>query len=244
MKLKDNLIILFIIFALFGSVATIQIRSTVVASRQSREALDPGQLKAQLDNRIKTGEAFKAQITELENKKESFLKSVPDNTINISKNQELERLKEMSGLTDVTGKGVVVILNDAEKVSEDENVMDYIIHDEDVYNVINELRAAGAQAISINNERIIATSEVRCAGPTIKINNNRYAVPYEIKAIGDSDVLYDNLKDSNIVNYMKEYRKRVDIQKDDNIIIPAFKNDISGLISKLEVVSDDGKEGK
>lgn len=150
----------------------------------------------------------------------------------------------MSGLTDVTGKGVVVILNDAEKVSEDENVMDYIIHDEDVYNVINELRAAGAQAISINNERIIATSEMRCAGPTIKINNNRYAVPYEIKAIGDSDVLYDNLKDSNIVNYMKEYRKRVDIQKNDNIIIPAFKNDISGLISKLEVVSDDGKEGK
>ena len=45
----------------------------------------------------------------------------------------------------------------------------YIIHDDDLLRVINELRAAGAEAIAINGERIVAMSEIRCAGPTLSV---------------------------------------------------------------------------
>ena len=65
----------------------------------------------------------------------------------------------------------------------------YIIHDDDLLRVINELRAAGAEAIAINGERIVAMSEIRCAGPTLSVNNNRSAPPYEIKAIGNPNNL-------------------------------------------------------
>lgn len=243
MKFKDNIFILFIIFALFGILVTIQIRSTVGMQRESAEMLDLDRLKSQLDAKIKAGEEYKSQIAKLENDKEAFLAS-PINSVNASSKNELDHLKIISGLTDVTGDGVIITLNDAEKPDPEKSVMDFIIHDSDILNVVNQLRVAGAQAISINNERIIATSEQLCSGPTIKINNNRYAVPYEIKAIGDSDALYAAMKDSNIVKEMIELKKRVTLKQEKDIEIPKFLNDINGLVSRLEVTGNESKKNK
>jgi len=242
MKLKDNVFILLILFALFGTLVTVQIRSTVGVQRESAETLDIDRLKSQLDAKIKTGESYKSQIVKLENDKEAFLASPVNNVNAVSKN-ELDYLKLISGLTDVTGEGVIITLNDAEK-PDSESVMDFIIHDSDILNVVNQLRLAGALAISINNERIIATSEQLCSGPTIKINNNRYAVPYEIKAIGDSDVLYTALKDSIVIKEMIELKKRVTLTQENDIVIPKFSNDINGLIYRLEVKDNESKKDK
>ena len=65
MKVKDNFIILFIIFAIFGMIVTVQIRSTVSMQKQSALTLDYNRLKSQLDTRVKEGEQYKAQIAEL-----------------------------------------------------------------------------------------------------------------------------------------------------------------------------------
>jgi len=242
MKLKDNFYILFIIFALLGFLATVQIRSTVGVQRESAETLDMDRLNSQLDEKIKVGEDYKNQIKKLENEKEAFLAS-PINDVNVVSKNELDYLKLISGLTDVTGNGLVITLNDAEKPNE-ERVMDYIIHDSDILNVVNQLRIAGALAISINNERIIATSEQLCAGPTIKINNNRYAVPFVIKAIGNSDAIYSAMKDSVIIKDLMDSGKRVTLTQEKDIIIPKYSNDINGLISKLEVVDNESKKSK
>jgi uncharacterized protein YlxW (UPF0749 family) len=195
-----------------------------------------------LDAKIKAGEDYKAEITKLENDKEAFL-AAPINDVNAVSKIELDYLKLISGLTDVTGEGVVISLNDAEN-PDSESVMDFIIHDSDILNVVNQLRLAGALAISINNERIISTSEQLCAGPTIKINNNRYAVPYEIKAIGDSTVLYNAMKDSIVIQEMIELKKRVTLTQEKEIIIPKFSNDINSLISRLEVKDNESKKNK
>lgn len=235
MKFKDHLFILFILFALFGAIVTIQIRSTVSLQRQSAETLDMDRLKNQLDENIKAANYYESEIKKLENEKEAFLKAYNGSGSNLEAQNELQRLRLISGLTDVKGNGVIITLNDAE-TSDSDDVMDYIIHDSDILNVVNALKIAGAQAISINGERIIATSEQLCAGPTIKINNNRYAVPYEIKAIGDADALYAAMKDSSIINEMIEYKKRVTIKQQNDIVIPKFKNDINSLISRLEVL--------
>lgn len=241
MKSRDNLFIIFLILAILGFIVTVQIRSTVGLQRQSSEALDINKLKDQLDVKIKTGEDYKAQIAKLETEKEAFLKASPVNSTNINLKNELDHLKLISGLTDVTGEGIIITLNDAE-VPESNALMDYIIHDSDILNVVNELRIAGANAISINNERIIATSEQLCSGPTIKINNNRYAVPYEIKAIGDSNVLYSALKESNTIKEMIQLKKRVTITQGKDVVIPKFSNDINGLISRLEVIENESKK--
>lgn len=248
MKFKDNLFILFMIFLLLGTLATIQIRSTMGMQRQNAETLDMNKLTGQLDSRIKQGEVYKADIAKLENDMEAFIQASSNNIVNAESKQELDRLRLISGLTDVKGDGVVVTLNDADEAdavkSGDDSVMDYIIHDLDILHVVNHLRMGGAQAIAINNERIISTSEQVCAGPTIKVNSNRYAVPYEIKAIGDSDELYNTLKDSGILDEMTTLGKRVSITREKDIEIPKFSNDISRLISKLEVVDNESKKGK
>lgn len=242
MKFKEHLFILFCIFALFGTLVTIQIRSTVSMQRESALTLDMDRLNNQLNSNIQLGKQYKAEIAELEKKIDVFLQASHVTGPNIALQKELEHLRVISGQTDVTGEGVIITLNDAETPDTD-RLMDYIIHDLDVYTVINELRIAGAQAISINDERIIATSEQLCAGPTIKINNNRYAVPYEIKAIGDADALYAAMKESSIVSELTEY-KRVTLKKQEDIVIPKFRNDINSLISRLEVINNESKKNK
>ena len=79
-------------------------------------------------------------------------------------------------------------------ISNSDNTNLYIIHDEDILKVINELRAAGAEAISLNDQRLISTSEIRCAGPTISVNNTRVAAPFVIKAIGNAKSMEDAIK--------------------------------------------------
>ena len=72
---------------------------------------------------------------------------------------ELEQLEITAGLTDVEGPGVTIILEDSSQANVTGNEADYLIHDNDLLSVINELRSAGAEAISLNGERILATSE-------------------------------------------------------------------------------------
>lgn len=243
MKFKDNYLIMLIIFAIFGTLVTIQIRSTVGMQRENAETLDVDRLKSQLESKIKLGEDYKAQIEKLEAQQEAFLKASSVNVANAASKIELDRLKLIAGLTDVTGEGVIVTLNDAES-TDAEDKSQYIIHEQDVWNVVNQLRLAGAQAISINNERVIATSELLCAGPTIKVNNNRYAVPFEIKAIGDGAELYSHMKDSEIVNELLSSGKRVTLKTGSDILIPKFSNNINSLISNLEVVDNESKKNK
>ena len=111
---------------------------------------------------------------------------------------ELNRAEMLAGLTDVEGSGITVILKDGNHQNVAGNIVydeSYgIVHDSYVLMFLNELRAAGAEALSINDERILATSEIRCAGPTISINNTKKSAPFEIKAIGDPDTLENALK--------------------------------------------------
>ena len=100
-----------------------------------------------------------------------------------------------AGVTEVFGPGLEIVLDDStknQKVGENPNL--YIVHYEDLLRILNELRAAGAEAISVNEQRIGAMSELRCAGPTVSINNVRSAPPYIIKAVGDPKTMAKALR--------------------------------------------------
>ena len=76
-----------------------------------------------------------------------------------------------AALTNVKGPGVSVLIEDSLKpVQSGENPNLYVIHDEDILRIVNELRAGRAEAIAINDQRLIGTSEIRCSGPTIAVN--------------------------------------------------------------------------
>lgn len=134
----------------------------------------------------------------------------------------------MAGTTAVKGPGVVLSIEDSKKaISSKDNTNLYIIHDEDILKVINELKASGAEAISLNEQRIIATSEIRCAGPTISVNNTRVAAPFVIKAVGDAKGMEEAIKmRGGVAESLSVWGIQLDIKKDNNIIIPAYKGAI------------------
>ena len=98
-----------------------------------------------------------------------------------------------------------------------------IINDSDILSAINELRDSGAEAISLNGERIVATSEVRCAGSTVSVNNNRYAEPFEIKAIGDSANMENALlMRDGVYDTLTAYGLEVNIKKATKVVVGNF----------------------
>lgn len=139
--------------------------------------------------------------------------------------EELEKAKVLAGVSELTGPGVEVTLNDSNiSIRPGENPDLYVLHDEDVLRVLNEIKAAGAEAVSINGQRLLATTEVRCTGPTIVLNKNyRLAPPYVIKAIGNSDTLESSLKmKGGVAETLQFWGIQVSVKKLTQVIVPAF----------------------
>ena len=140
--------------------------------------------------------------------------------------KDIENIKMGAGVLAMQGPGISIVIDDSKKQSKTgENLNLYLIHDDDILKVINELRAAGAEGISINEQRLIATSEIRCAGPTLSVNNTRYSPPYEIKAIGDSQTLENALKmRGGVVEPLQFWGIQITIKTENNVILPAYKS--------------------
>jgi uncharacterized protein YlxW (UPF0749 family) len=105
-------------------------------------------------------------------------------------NNQLQDVKTSAGLTELEGKGVIVTLRD--KAGATLETFDNLIHDIDILKTTNELFAAGAEAISINGQRLVTQSSIRCAGPVVLVDGVKVASPFIISAIGDPDVLYSS----------------------------------------------------
>lgn len=181
MDLKGKLLIAFV-FMVLGFMLAVQYKMT-----EQQKSIRIARVE-DLSERLKL---IEAQNKQLQAENENLRKNGPDN----ADDPFIRRLSLLAGLTAVEGPGVEVLLDDSKISSQpNENPNIYIIHDEDLLRVLNELRAAGAEAISLNDQRIVAMSEVRCAGPTVSVNNVRSAPPYTIKAIGDPKTLASALQ--------------------------------------------------
>lgn len=103
--------------------------------------------------------------------------------------EEAEALRRFNGAVPVKGEGLSVTLQDGEYNANSVNPNDYIVHESHVFQVINELYISGAQAISVNGQRIHANSFIVCTGPVITVDGTQYPAPFTIQAIGKADVL-------------------------------------------------------
>ncbi len=173
-------------------------------------------------------EDLSQQLSKVEKEREALLSEVyalRTATGTEATNRELQRVKMGAGLLPVEGPGVIVTIDDSKRPAKPgENANLYLIHDDDILKVINELRAAGAEAISINDQRLIASSEIRCAGPTLSVNNTRYSPPYEISAIGEPKTLESALKlRGGVIETLQFWGIQVGVKKQDLVKIPAYK---------------------
>ncbi len=136
--------------------------------------------------------------------------------------QELEQVNQYLGKTDVQGQGITVTLYD--KSSEN-----YSITAEDLLVIVDYLKSAGAEAISINGERIINTSDIVYVNNSIiYVNQQRILAPYVINAIGNSAYLESTLIGNG--GYVDELRKlgfTVEIEKSDKVKVPKYNKEIT-----------------
>ena len=145
-------------------------------------------------------------------------------------------LKFQAGLTGLIGEGVVIKMNDSEKVATNgENPNTYVIHDDDLLRVVNELRAAGAEAIAINGQRLTALSEIRCAGPTLSVNNVRSSAPFEVSAIGDKKTLQNAIKmRGGVAETLSIWGITVKVDALDEVYIPPYKGEFFHVYAKVK----------
>lgn len=143
--------------------------------------------------------------------------------------EEMDQAAVLAGSTELTGPGVQVTLNDSSiSVKPGENPNLYVLHDEDVLRVLNEIKAAGAEAISINGQRLLATTEIRCTGPTIVLNKNkRLAPPYVITAIGNPETIDNSLMmRGGVAETLLFYGIQVSVKRMPQVTVPAYTGGI------------------
>ena len=136
-------------------------------------------------------------------------------------NNELAQVNMSLGKTDVHGSGIEVILTD----TDNEEIPK--INADDLLVIVNALKLAGAEAISINDERIINMSDIVDVDTYIKVNGNRILSPYVIKAIGNQTYLESQLiGNGGYVDDLKKSGYNVEIQKNDNVEILKYNGEI------------------
>jgi uncharacterized protein YlxW (UPF0749 family) len=164
------------------------------------------------------------EVDSLRKRATTLEKAVADkNTGSSALNEQLKDAKVFAGLTELEGPGVKVTLIDNPKGGL-MPVNDDLIHDVDVLRVTNELFNAGAEAVSVNGQRLVASSNIRCAGTIILVDGVRVAAPFIITAIGKQDVLYSGFTMSGgvMAELMGANPAMVQVSKEKLIRVPAY----------------------
>ena len=190
-------------------VKTVNDSSTLVGKTQAENELRDSVLRWKEKYENAYAKLEKTEI-ELESLREQASNST-DSSSGLS--TKLQKYNMLLGQTDLIGPGIIITLKDGDpKLSTDP-----IVHDGDLIEVVNALKNAGAEAISINNQRITSRTEISCAGNVITINGAKVGAPFVIKAIGSPLRLYtsmdihggyiDKLEKAYISVDMKQYDK-------------------------------------
>ena len=173
-------------------------------------------------------EELSARLLETERERDGLREELKLLRENTASSIGTDELRKQAGFTALEGEGIIVRMDDSTMTSKaGENPNLYLIHDDDLLRVINELRAAGAEAISVNGQRLIGTSEIRCAGPTLSVNNVRSSAPFEIRAIGEKKTLENAIKmRGGVAETLKVWGIQLETELSDNVRVPAYKGSL------------------
>lgn len=183
------------------------------------------ELQKELLEEKKKNENLRARNEELEQQVSEYIDAAGNNKkIEEGIREQLIRARMLAGLVDVEGPGIEITLDNGDGEYE-------IVYDIDLLRLINELRAAEAQAISINGERVVAMTEIKYTQPYMVINGRQINAPYVIKAIAEPEKLdYAlNMLGGIVEIYRNSFGYKMNVNKVDKITIPKVRDDGSVL---------------
>jgi uncharacterized protein YlxW (UPF0749 family) len=148
---------------------------------------------------------LQARLAALNKEVDQLSHQVDDATV-ARLHEQVDQLSLPAGFAPVTGPGVTVVLDDAPKSEvekyreegKDENEL--VVHQQDIQAVVNALWAGGAEAMTIQGQRVISTTGIKCVGNTVMLHGVPYSPPYRIAAIGDPVRLRGSLDESDYID--------------------------------------------
>ena len=214
---------------IFVQIRTVNSTNTTVSQNYEENNLraDVLKYKERYENKYKDLEKAEA---ELEKERQD---STQNNTELEQKENEIKQGNKIIGLAEVTGPGVIITLSDSKRdASTALDISSLLVHDKDVLSVVNELKNAGAEAISVNDQRIVPTSSILCGGNIVNINGEKVGSPFVIKAIGLPEQLAGLERPGGYLYWLEEATIEVDVKKSNNITIPKYTGVISYVYAK------------
>lgn len=222
-KIKTGIVLGIMCLALTVGIC-IQVRTVKQYSTKVGQNYDQNNLRAEV---LKYKERYENQIKEIEkldNELEAKIEEASNKNTNLedAKNQ-IKTGNKIIGTSEVTGPGITITLTDSKlDASSVLDASSLIVHNLDIYYIINELKNAGAEAISVNDQRVVPTTSIECGGNIITINGQKIGSPFTIKAIGLPENLANLNRAGGYLSYMKNASIGVDLKKSNNITIPKY----------------------
>lgn len=140
--------------------------------------------------------------------------------------KEVNELRFMLGHLPAKGEGVRIQLEDGDYDPLTTNPNEYIIHESHLFKLINELKIAGAEGISVNGKRLHANSYIVCNGPVITIDGKQFPAPFIIEAIGNKDTLVQAIEiTGGVVDQLLNDQIKITIEKRDQIALKSINGD-------------------
>lgn len=230
LKVRKIHVYLTLVLLVFGFIVAYSMQLTMEGAGNIPSAIDDSEWekKVKLNDKLidekETNEKLEKQLAKLRvevNKKEKELserQAVSKQVIG-----ELEELRMKAGLIPVVGTGVTVTLEDSKTARSFDDVAEGIVHDQNIRDVVNELFASGAEGVSVNGQRLVGGSSVRCVGPTVIVNDTKLAPPFVIQAIGDKETLLSALRlPGGVIDILKQRTLEISIKGSDQIELPAY----------------------
>lgn len=216
-----------LISIIFGVICFILSFSIVLQIRTLKSVNSPF-LKIEADNELrdevlKWNEKYDNTLNKLEKAEKNLTKvrekSVKNDSNALKKQDEIKKNNDIIGLTEIVGQGVIITI----RTNQIDNKLK-----EDIYSIINELKNSGAEAISINDERIIFNSSIICNENNIEVNGVIIQSPFEIKAIGDTKLLYNDLmRPGGYIELINNGMKKAEVTKVNKINIKKYSGNIN-----------------
>ena len=201
----------------------IQVKTVSQSGTQAARTMGEKELR---DNVLELKEKYEKQYKILEGKEKELNALISSVSVNDSTSSELsEKLNEINaqiGLTALQGEGIIIRLEDGDE-SANTTARDSVVHDTDLKAIVNDLCTAGAEAISINGQRVVTTTAITCIGNVIKINDEKIGNPFEIRAIG-SKARLDGAVSMNgrTLSQMKKDGIKVEVKRSDSVVVSRF----------------------
>lgn len=176
------------------------------------------------------------------------------NTVN---SEAIKALEESSssvisaaGLLPMTGPGLTVTLDDAPRdvpVPDGAGPDDLVVHQQDVQAVVNALWAGGAEAMMLQDQRVISTSAVRCVGNTLILQGRVYSPPYTVTVLGDVQKMKASLDSSPQISYYLQYvaslRLGWSVKQSDRLALPAYAGSLALSHARVAGSADPSSSG-